>query len=177
MWLCNEPTRSKVLFGLDSVLSSRSTMCLWCCMVPRAVALTGPGSRLPRVGARSLSVRVVAWKGGGFPQRVDLAAPLHSPFLRSVPAIQQKSESSHERCSSLLSYIKPPIPLRNCSRRIFPRQRLRKNLVPKSPKQRKPTRLLSRRWKSSGVACRVFEKARNLLQRGDEAPADCPLVC
>jgi hypothetical protein len=40
----------------------------------------GRGS-LPRVGARPHSVRVVAWKGG-LPQRVDLAAPLRSPFLR-----------------------------------------------------------------------------------------------
>jgi hypothetical protein len=74
---------------------------------------------------------------------VDPAAPLHSPFLR-----QQNSESSRKRCSSLLSYIKPPIPLRNCSRRIS-RQGLRTNLVPKSPKQRKLMRLPSRHCSNS----------------------------
>jgi hypothetical protein len=64
---------------------------------------------------------------GGFPQRTDVAALFHLPFLER-PVIQQNSVSSHERRSSLLSHhhLSPPIPLRNC---ISPRQGFGTNLV------------------------------------------------
>jgi hypothetical protein len=99
---------------------------------------------LPRVGARPLSVRVVAWKGGASLSASTWQRFFTLRFCGAAPAAQQNSVSSHEHSSSLQSYLKLPTPLRNCPQRISPRQGLWTNPVTKSPKQQELTRLNSR---------------------------------